>query len=153
MYRNVPILSSTKRAQLNNMDTRHGRIQEFLLGRVLARRPENSLNNFFSFLFIALNLFYSLQRGPIVLFRRKLYFSKEQEGVQHFPGGGVQLFPWGGGAGGVQRLISRETNITCDFQGEGVRTPHHPSGSAHARAKNGYIYIIEPWHKISNNVV
>ena len=34
----------------------------------------------------------------MVLLQRKLYFSKEPEGVQHFSGGGggVQLFPEGG---------------------------------------------------------
>ena len=31
----------------------------------------------------------------MVLLQRKLYFSKDPEGVQHFPGGGVQLFPGG----------------------------------------------------------
>ena len=37
----------------------------------------------------------------MVLIQRKLYFSKDPEGVQHFPGGG-----------GVQMLISIETHIT-----------------------------------------
>ena len=32
----------------------------------------------------------------MVLLQRKLYFSKDPEGVWHFPGG-VQLFPGGGG--------------------------------------------------------
>ena len=31
----------------------------------------------------------------MVLLQRKLYFSKDPEGVQHNPGGGVQLFPGG----------------------------------------------------------
>ena len=37
----------------------------------------------------------------MILFQRKLYFSKDSEGVQHFPGweGGSQLFPGGGGGG------------------------------------------------------
>ena len=52
----------------------------------------------------------------MVLLQRKLYFSKDPEGVQHFPvgggGGGVQLLP---GGRGVQILISIEPNITCDF--------------------------------------
>ena len=44
----------------------------------------------------------NLQRGPMVILQRKLYFSKDPERVQHFPGGGgggggVQLFPGGGG--------------------------------------------------------
>ena len=63
----------------------------------------------------------------MVLLQRKLYFSKDPEGVQHFPGG-VQLFFRGGG---VQMLISIETHITCDFPGRD-RTLYTPSGSAHA---------------------
>ena len=51
----------------------------------------------------------------MVLLQRKLYFSKDPEGVQHFPGGG-------GGSNflpgrGIQMLISIETLITCDFPG------------------------------------
>ena len=82
--------------------------------------PEKSLDNVFFFGFLVLNLFYSLQEGPLVLLQRKLYFSKDPEGVQHFPGGG------GGGGGpassvggGVQMLISIEPHITCDFPGGG----------------------------------
>ena len=41
-------------------------------------------------------------------------------------GGGIQLFP---GGGGVQMLISIEAHITCDFPG-GVRAQYPPSGSA-----------------------
>ena len=44
----------------------------------------------------------------MVLLQRKLYFFKDPEGVQHFPGGGG-LFQ---GGGGVQMLISIETHIT-----------------------------------------
>ena len=56
--------------------------------------------------------------------QRKLYFSKDPEGVQHFPGGG---------GGGGQVLISIETHKTFDFPGGGgVRTPYPPSGSTHA---------------------
>ena len=32
----------------------------------------------------------------MILLQRKLYFFKDPEGAQHFPGG-VQLFPGGGG--------------------------------------------------------
>ena len=49
----------------------------------------------------------------MVLLQRKLYFSKDQEGVQHFQGRS-NFFQ------GVQMLISIETHITCDFPG-GVR--------------------------------
>ena len=54
----------------------------------------------------------------MVLLQRKLYFSNDPKGVQHFSEAGVQLSP-----GGVQMLISIETNITCDF-------PYPPSGSS-----------------------
>ena len=56
----------------------------------------------------------------MVLLQRKLYFSKDPEGVQHFPGGGgSNFFP-----GGVQMPISIETHITSDFPGgSGPRIP------------------------------
>ena len=66
----------------------------------------------------------------MVLLQRKLYFSKDPVGVQHF------FFFLGGGGGGnptfskgVQVLISIETHITCDFPG-GFGPPI-PFGSAH----------------------
>ena len=60
----------------------------------------------------------------MVLLQRKLHFSKDPEGAQHFPGGGggSNFFQGGGDRGKVQMLISIETHITCDFPG-GVRTP------------------------------
>ena len=45
----------------------------------------------------------------MVLLQRKLNFSKDPEGIQHFPGGGSNFFQ------GVQMLISIETYLTCDF--------------------------------------
>ena len=55
----------------------------------------------------------------MVLLQRKLYFSKDPEGVQHFPGGGggsgVQLLP--GGGGGAPMLISIEPISLVIFQG------------------------------------
>ena len=44
----------------------------------------------------------------MVLLQRKLYFSKDQEGVQHLPGW-VQLFPE---VGGVKMLIYLENHLT-----------------------------------------
>ena len=53
----------------------------------------------------------------MVLLQRKLYFSKDPEGVQHFPvGGGVQLLPGGRGSKGPNIYFYR-THITCDFLG------------------------------------
>ena len=80
--------------------------------------------------YLVLSLFYSLQRGPMVLLLRKLYlyFTKDPEGVHYFFGGGgdVKLFP-GFGGGGVQMLISLETHVrTCYFPGGGVSGPPIP---------------------------
>ena len=52
---------------------------------------------------------------PMVLLRRKLYFSKDPEGVQHFPVGE-----------GVQKLISIEPHITCDLPEGGSGHPNPP---------------------------
>ena len=48
----------------------------------------------------------------MILSQRKLYFSKDPEGVQQFPGGGGPTF-----SRGVQMLISIETHIICDLPG------------------------------------
>ena len=69
--------------------------------------------------------------------QRKLYFSKDPEGVQHFPGG--SNFFHGGGRG-VQMLISIETHITNIPGGGRSRPPIPPSGSAHA--------LYQSWHVI-----
>ena len=90
---------------------------------VQARPQENSLDT----VFLSSTFFTVNRGGPMVLLQRRQYFSKDPERVQYFPGGGVQLFPWGGG--GVQMLISIETHMTCDFPG--VWTPYPHSGSAH----------------------
>ena len=52
----------------------------------------------------------------MVLLQKKLYFSKDPEGVQHFPGGGGgPTFSREGGGPNA----SIETHITCDFPGVG----------------------------------
>ena len=64
----------------------------------------------------------------MVLLLRKLYlyFTKDPEAVHYILGGGVQLSP-----GGVQMLISIETNIrTCYFPG-GCPEPLSPSLDPH----------------------
>ena len=59
----------------------------------------------------------------MVLLQRKLYFSKDPEGVQHFRGGGdVQLFPVGGGP---NANFYRKPISLVIFQ-EGIRTPYPP---------------------------
>ena len=75
----------------------------------------------------------SLQRGSNVL-QRKLYFSKDPEGVQNFPGG--PTFTRGGG--GVQMLISIETHITCDFPGGGSPIPLW----VRTLSRLGFVYIV-----------
>ena len=86
---------------MNKSNRVHARIQEFLSGGrgggVEARRPENSLDN----VFLVINLFYSLQRGS------NGFITEGRRGSNFFQGVGV----------------SKETDITCDFPGGGVRTP------------------------------
>ena len=54
-------------------------------GGVHTQRSENSLDKVFFVFFLVLKVY---RGGPTVLLRRKLYFSKDPEGVKHFPGGG-----------------------------------------------------------------
>ena len=82
----------------------------------------------------------------MVLLLRKLYlyFTKDPEGVHYFQGGwGCQTFSRGGG--GVQMLISIETDVrTCYFPG-GCPDPLSPSGSAHGQCHhNGTMFITVP---------
>ena len=84
----------------------------------------------------------------MVLLLRKLYlyFTKDPEGVQYFPGGGVSNYYFFPGGGGVQMLISLETHVrTCYFPGGGCPDPLSPSGSAHGQCHhNGTIFITVP---------
>ena len=79
------------------------------------------------------NLFYSLQRGPVVL---------------------LHIFQRGGG---VQMPISIEThiNITCDFPGGWGLDPLSPSGSAHGQcdslARIGSDEPVRPPFKLRNS--
>ena len=92
----------------NKSNRVHARIQEFLSGGgwgdwVEARRPENSLD----YVFLVINLFYSLQSGS------NGFITEGRRGSNFFQGVGVSI----------------ETNITCDFPeggGGGVRTPYPP---------------------------
>ena len=89
------------------------------------RRPKNTM--FFFVFFLVLNLFYSLQRGSNgfntdqgskggsnILQGGPTYYRGGGGGSNNFQG--VQLFP----GGGVQILISIETHITCAFPGAGL---------------------------------
>ena len=58
----------------------------------------------------------------MVFLQRKLYFSKDPEGVQHFPGGGVQLFQ-GGSHANFNRKLKPYNNNFPGGGGGGVRTP------------------------------
>ena len=73
---------------------------------------KKALTTFF-FFFLSPQLILQKSNGQ---FQRNLSFSKVQEGVQHFPGGG-------GGSNFFQRgsncLFPIETHITCDFPGGG----------------------------------
>ena len=96
----------------------HARIQEFSSGGGGPGQSDkkSSDNRFFSPQLILLQ-----SNG---LFRRKLSFFKVPEGVQHFPGGGgVHLFPRGGG--GVQLLIPYRNpyNLLFSRRGSGPPSP------------------------------
>ena len=80
----------------------------------------------------------------MVLLLRKLYlyFTKDPEGYIIFQGGGVKIFP---GGGGVQMLISLETHVrTCYFP-RGCPDPLPPIGSAHGQCHHdGTVFITVP---------
>ena len=80
------------------------------------------------FILVLNYLFYSLQMGGMVLLQRKLYFSKDPEWVEYFPGWGRLLLFF---RRGVQMLISIETHITCDFPGGGGSGPPIPPLDPH----------------------
>ena len=83
--------------------------------------------------YLVLSLFYSLQRGPMVLLPILILYQGSRGGplFSRGGGGGVKLFP-----GGVQILISLETHVrTCYFPG-GCPVPLSPSGSAHGQCNH-----------------
>ena len=100
-------------------------------GGVQSRRPENSLDNvfFFCFLFLVLNLTYSLQRGSNGFITEKIILFQGSGGGPTFSKGGSNFVQ----GRGVQMLISIETHITCDFPERGGGGP--ASGSAHVTPK------------------
>ena len=86
---------------------------------------KNSSDVFFFFSQV-LSLFYGSQ---MVNFKEIYHFSRFQGGGPTFSrGGGVQLFP--GGGGGSNCLFPIETHILAIFQGGGSGPPVPPSGSA-----------------------
>ena len=97
--------------------------------------------------YLVLSLFYSLQRGSNGFIAEKtiyLYFTKDPEGSIIFQGGGgVKLFPGGGGG---PNAIFLETHVrTCYFPGAGCPDPLSPSGSANGQCHhNGTIFITVP---------
>ena len=106
----------------------HAWIQEVLsAGGIQAWRPENSLNNAF---FLSPQLILQFTEGVKWFYYRETILFQGSRGGPTFTRGGVQLFPRGGGGGGVQMLISIETHITCDFP-EGVHTPYLPPLDLH----------------------
>ena len=73
----------------------------------------------------------------MILLQRKLYFSKDSEGVQHFPGDPASF----GVGGGVQMLISIEPHITCDFPG-GPYGWGSPLTLAFQQGGRGHVLIV-----------
>ena len=78
------------------------------------------------------------------LLHRNLYFSKNPERVQNFPGGG-DFFQ------GVQMLISIETRITCDFPGRGARTPYPPSAHGYV-GRYRHLHICNEYPLIQTTI-
>ena len=94
----------------------HARIQEFSSGggrggggvqvHLAYKKALTTL-----YLFICFSPQFILQKSS-GYFQRKLLFAKVPVGVEHFPGGGVQLF-----TGVSNCFFPIETHITCDFPG------------------------------------
>ena len=80
----------------------------------------------------------------MVLLLRKLYLyylTKDPEGVHYLPGGGVELFPGGGGP----NAIFYRNPYTYLLFSRGCPDPLSPSGSAHGQCHhNGTIFITVP---------
>ena len=88
---------------MNKSNRVHARIQEFLSGvggGGGGSRPDGQITVWTMF-FLVINLFYSLQSGS------NGFITEGRRGSNFFQGVGM----------------SKETDITCDFPGGGVRTP------------------------------
>ena len=88
------------RAKKNTFASRsschHSQIQGFLSGDGGGgSRPDGQKNSLDNVFILVLNLFYSLQSGSSGFITEKTLLFQDLEGVYHFPGGGVQLFPGG----------------------------------------------------------
>ena len=68
------------------------------LGPTARKQPGQCFFYFYFFFFFFISAYFTIYGGgpTMVLLQRKLYFPKDPEGMQHFPGGWVQL-SWGGG--------------------------------------------------------
>ena len=93
-------------------------------GGVQARRPENSLDFFFSFFSPQLILQFS--EAIQWFYNRENYTFEGSRGGPTFPGGGGGNF-----FHGVQMLISLETHMTSDFPGGGGSGPPNPPLDPH----------------------
>ena len=107
---------------MNKPNRVHARIQEFLSGLsggggggVEARRPENSLD----IVFLVINLFYNLQSGS------NGFITEGRRGSNFFQGVGV----------------SKETHITCDFQGGGGPDPLTPPLDPHVGSPDATVCL------------
>ena len=104
-------------------DILHAQIQNFFRGGggpgPMARKQSGQR---FVFVFLVLNLFYSLQRGSNGFITEKTIPFYRSRGGPIFSRGS-NFFQ---GGGGVQMLISIDTHITCDFPGGGGGRPPIP---------------------------
>ena len=87
--------------------------------------------------YLVLSLFYSLKRGSYGFIAEKTILILYQGSPLFSGGGGVQLFPGGGGPNAIETHIR-----TCYFPGGGCLDPLSPSASAHGQCHhNGTIFI------------
>ena len=93
--------------------------------------------------YLVLSLFYSLQRGPMVLLLKKLYlyFTKDPEGVHYFPGLG-----WLSNFFQARGSYANFLRNPCTYLlfSRGCPDPLSPSGSAHGQCHhNGTQYLSQ----------
>ena len=121
---------------------RHAATTFYQLQRGFGGRRQHARIQEFCQFYLVLSLFYSLKRASDGFMLRKLYlyFTKDPEAVHYIPGGGggVQLFPEGGG----QNAYFYRNPYTYLLFSRGCPDPLSPYGSAHWQCHhNGTIFI------------
>ena len=90
---------------------------------------------FFSVCFFWSSTYFTVyRRGPMVILQRKLYFSKDPEGVEHFPGGPASS---AGRGGGPSAYLYRTPYNLWFSRGSGTPIPPPPPPSLWIRTWSG----------------